>query len=125
MTIWWVSRDAAKKVNGLFAVLQPGYAEEQLSETDPEVIAYMTKPVTVLPQDLMAQFTADDATKIQTAVAGNAQLWLLWSAMQAQKNPMIVTNARFVAGWSALVTVLGQTRMNVIATALGAPSLAD
>jgi len=31
---------------------------------------------------------------------------------------MEVTNARFQSGWSALVTVLGQTRMNAIATAL-------
>src|SRR6266446_5502650 len=38
---------------------------------------------TVLSQDLMAQFTADDAAKIQAAVAGNPQFWLLWSAMQA------------------------------------------
>jgi len=31
---------------------------------------------------------------------------------------MIVTNARFLAGWSALVTVLGQARMTAIASAL-------
>lgn len=76
-------------------------------------------PQTVLSQDLMAQFTADDAGLIQTAIAGNTQFWLLWSAMQAQRDPMLVTNARFLAGWSALVTVLGQPRMDAIATALG------
>jgi hypothetical protein len=75
-------------------------------------------PAQVLAQDLMAQFTADDATAIQAAVAGNVQFWLLWSAMQAQKDPMIVTNARFQAGWSALITVLGAPRMTGIATAL-------
>jgi hypothetical protein len=36
---------------------------------------------------------------------------------------MLITNARFLSGWNALVTVLGQTRMNAIATSLGAPSL--
>jgi len=73
---------------------------------------------TVLSQDLMAQFTAADAAAIQSAVAGNVQFWLLWSAMQAQKDPMGVTNARFLAGWNALVQVLGAARMAAIAAAL-------
>jgi hypothetical protein len=75
-------------------------------------------PQTVLPQDLMAQFTADDAAKIQAAVSSNSLFWLLWSAMQAQKDPMHITNERFQAGWAALVQVLGQPRMATIATAL-------
>ena len=73
----------------------------------------------MLSQDIMAQFTADDATKIQAAISGNVQFWLLWSAFQAQSDPMVVTNARFQAGWSALITVLGAPRMTAIATALG------
>lgn len=83
-----------------------------------------TPPVTIIPltsilsQDLMVQFTADDAAKIQTAVAGNAQFWLLWSAMQAQKDPMEITNDRFLMGWAALMQVLGASRMAAIATAL-------
>lgn len=76
-------------------------------------------PRTVLPQDLMALLTADDAAKIRTAVESNAQLWLLWSAMQAQKDPMQVTNARFLAGWNALVQVLGADRMAAIGATLG------
>jgi hypothetical protein len=32
---------------------------------------------------------------------------------------MVVQNARFQAGWAALVQVLGQPRMSTIATALG------
>lgn len=72
----------------------------------------------ILPQDLMAQFTADDATKIQAAIAGNVQFWLLWQSMTAQKDPMIVTNARFLAGWNGLITVLGADRMAAIAAAL-------
>ena len=87
---------------------------------DAAVIAVSNPPPkTVLSQDLMAQFTAADAALIQTAVSGDVQFWLLWSAMQAQKDPMIVTNARFMAGWVALVQVLGQPRMTAIATALG------
>jgi hypothetical protein len=76
-------------------------------------------PAQILSQDLMAQFTAADAALIQAAVSGNVQFWLLWSSMQAQKDPMIVTNARFLAGWAALISVLGATRMTAIALALG------
>ena len=76
-------------------------------------------PEQVLSQELMAQFTTDDATKIQAAVSGNISFWLLWSAMQAQSEPMIVTNARFLAGWNALTQVLGAPRMAAIATGLG------
>lgn len=76
-------------------------------------------PQSMFSQDLMAQFTADDAAKIQTAVATNPQFWLLWSSLQAQKDPMEVGNARFLTGWAALVQVLGQPRMDAIAQALG------
>lgn len=75
-------------------------------------------PDSILSQDLMAQFTADDAAKIKAAVEANPQFWLLWSAMQTQKDPMLVSNDRFLAGWSALVTVLGTDRMATIAAAL-------
>jgi hypothetical protein len=76
-------------------------------------------PQTVLSQDLMAQFTAADAVAIQTAIAGSQPFWLLWYQLQAQKDPMLVTNARFLAGWNALIQVLGQPRMTAIATTLG------
>lgn len=76
-------------------------------------------PARILSQDLMAQFTADDAAKIQAVVASSPQLWLLWSALQAQSEPMATTSRRFVAGWSALVMALGQVRMNQIAASLG------
>ena len=46
-------------------------------------------------------------------------IWLIWSAMLAQRGPMVASNARFQAGWAALVQVLGQPRMSTIATALG------
>jgi hypothetical protein len=117
----WVQRDGSGTIVGAFGNLQPGYAEEQISTSDPAVVAFLNPPVTpqtVVPQDLMAQFTADDAAAIQTAIGSNAQFWLLWQAMTAQKDPMVVTNARFLAGWNALVQVLGQARMGAIAAAL-------
>lgn len=121
----WIQRDASKAVCGVFANPQPGYADEFLSDNDPALIAFQNpaKPQTVLSQDLMAQFTATDAAAIQAAIAGNVQFWLLWQALTTQKDPMLVTNARFLSGWNALVTVLGQPRMNAIATALNAPAL--
>jgi hypothetical protein len=73
----------------------------------------------ILSQDLMAQLTVADYSAIKTAIAANDSFGLLWSTMQAQKDPMIVTNARFVSGWAALVQVLGQPRMTAISTALG------
>jgi hypothetical protein len=76
-------------------------------------------PQSVLSQDLMAQFSVADYTAIMTAVSANPALGLLWASLQAQRDPMIVTNARFQAGWSALITVLGAARMSAIATALG------
>jgi hypothetical protein len=76
-------------------------------------------PVTsVLSLDLMAQFTVVDATTIHAALATNPSFWRLWSAMQAQSDPMLITGARFVAGWTALVQLLGAARMAAIATAL-------
>jgi hypothetical protein len=89
--------------------------------TAPAVAPAQSPPVpseTILSQDLMAQFTAADAAAIQAAIAGNAQFWLLWSAMQAQKDPMVIANARFLTGWAALTQILGQARMAQIAAAL-------
>jgi hypothetical protein len=76
-------------------------------------------PQLVLSQDLVAQFTVADYALIKAATAANDRFGLLWAALQAQNDPMVVTNARFLAGWSALVTVLGQTRMSAISSALG------
>jgi hypothetical protein len=117
----YVQRDTSGAITGAFANIQPGFAAEFVADTDPSLIAFLNPPapVTVLSQNLMAQFTAADAAAIQAAVAANSQFWLLWSAMQAQKDPMMTTNARFLAGWSALVIVLGDPRMAAIATALG------
>lgn len=117
----WVQYDASGAICGVCANQQNGiYTENYLDASNPTVVAFLNPPTpqTVLSQDLMAQFTAADATLIQTAIASDAQFWLLWSAMQAQKDPMVITNARFLAGWAALVQVLGQPRMTAIATAL-------
>lgn len=89
----------------------------QTQPTEAAIGAYVP-PAQVLSQDIMAQFTAADAALIQGAIAGNVQFWLLWSSLQAQKDPMLVTNARFQAGWAALIAVLGAPRMAQIATAL-------
>ncbi len=96
-------------------VAAPTEAEIEAVDTD----ALLAARQQVLPQDLMAQFTADDAAKIQAAVAGSVSLWLLWSAMIAQRDPMLTGSLRFKTGWSALAAALGQERMNAIAASLG------
>ncbi|NEU94814.1 hypothetical protein [Bradyrhizobium uaiense] len=94
-------------------VAQPTQAQIEAVDTDA-----LKAPESVLPQDLMAQFTADDMGKIQTAIASSPANSLLWYAMVAQRDPMWVTNARFLAGWTALVNILGSPRMSQIASAL-------
>jgi hypothetical protein len=76
-------------------------------------------PARILSQDLMAQFTDDDNTRIKAAVDNNIRFWGMWSAMQAQSEPMLVSSERFQAGWAALTTVLGSKRTGQIAGALG------
>src|SRR5262245_3903571 len=58
-------------------------------------------PPSILPQDLMAQFTAADIAAIQVAIASNSAQATLWYAMLAQRDPMLVSNARFQTGWQA------------------------
>lgn len=106
-------------ITGAFANPQ-GFITTPMSPSDPAVSAFMNPPPpqTVLSQDLMAQFTVADYSAIVAAVAGNASFGLLWVSLQTQKDPMVVTNARFLAGWAALTQVLGAPRMAAIATAL-------
>jgi hypothetical protein len=105
-------------------VLQAGEVILQEGATPAQILAAFPRyndpvPATsVLSQDLMAQFTVTDYTAIRAAIAGSDPFGLLWSSMQAQKDPMIITNARFMAGWNALIQILGQPRMTQIATAL-------
>ena len=75
-------------------------------------------PKSVLAQDLMAQITVADYTAIKAAIAANDTFGLLWASLQAQRDPMIVSNARFRSGWAGLVTILGAPRMSAIAAAL-------
>lgn len=76
------------------------------------------KVKSVLAQDILAEFTSEDAGKIKAAVTGNNSFWLLWSAFQAQKDPMHVDNERFLQGWTVLKTVVGSDRMDEIAVKL-------
>jgi hypothetical protein len=117
----WVQRNSSGSICGAYTNPQEGYATEQVVDNDLALLAFLNplKPQTVLPQDLMAQLTVADYTAIVASVAATPAFGLLWVSLQAQKDPMLVTNARFLAGWAALVLVLGQPRMDVIAAALG------
>jgi hypothetical protein len=97
--------------------------EEQNAELDAVVAAHdptkQVRTTTVLSQDLMAQFTPADVAAIQTAISSDTSKMLLWYSLLAQRDPMHVNNDRFLAGWRALIDVLGIDRMNAIAAALG------
>jgi hypothetical protein len=41
----WVQRDQTNKIVGIYANLQPGYAEERLADTDPAVTAFLNPPL--------------------------------------------------------------------------------
>lgn len=91
-------------------------AEAVIAAFDPTVEPLKTA---VLPQDLMALFTPDDALKIKNAIDAKPSLWLLWSSLQTQSEPMEIGNARFKAGWGVLTQTLGPDRMAQIAGELG------
>jgi hypothetical protein len=101
-------RDTALEIGGF-------YRDGVYSPPKRETVPLEPAPVTFLPQDLMAQFTVADAAKIRDAVESNVQFWLLWSSLQAQKDPMDVTAERVQQGWTALIHVLGKERMSDIA----------
>jgi hypothetical protein len=86
--------------------------------TPDSYVAPAAPPQTVLPQDLMAQFTATDIATVQAAIGANPSYAMLWFSLLAQRDPMIVTKARFQQGWTALVAILGQARMRAIAAVL-------
>lgn len=91
----------------------------QLEAVDTEAI--VADLASFLPQDLFAQFTPADMVKITAAVAADTsgQTALLWYSLTAQRDRMVVGNARVRQGWAILVQVLGADRMNAIAAELG------
>lgn len=55
----WVRRDKSNNILGVFRKQQPGIADEQISETDPAVVTFLTKaPVT---RPIVAKPTGADA----------------------------------------------------------------
>lgn len=125
----WVQYDESGQICGVCANQQKGlFASEAFKpDDDPEIFAFLypAAPVTILPQALMAQFTPADMSEIMRVVNADTTgaVQLLWFSMVAQRDPMLVENERVMAGWDQLVAVLGQPRMNEIATALGIMSL--
>jgi hypothetical protein len=96
------------------------YAAWRAAGGVPDEFAAVVPSVELLSQDIMAQFTVADYGLIKVAISAHDEFGLLWASLQAQRDPMRITSVRFVTGWSALVTVLGRSRMNQIATVLGA-----
>ena len=72
----WVQRDSNGQVNGLYANRQEGYAEEQLADTDPAVVAFLNPPDPV-PQvisdrQFFTQLVVDGIITEDDALASNA-----------------------------------------------------
>ena len=67
----YVSRDASGNINGVFANLQSGYAEEFLPDDDPELVAYLNPPKITVENtsDFIARFTNQEYAKL-----GNVRL---------------------------------------------------
>jgi hypothetical protein len=88
--------------------------------------SYAAPPVpapSFLARDLMTQLTSADYAAIQSAVAGSADLGLLWSSLMAQgEAPISTASARFQAGWTALAAALGAARASAIAITFGIPT---
>ena len=84
-------------------------------------VAPMVEP-SFIARDLMAQFTPDDYAAIQTAIASNAALGLLWASLLAQGDtPIMASSDRFRQGWSGLTKAIGGRRAKDIAAAVGIP----
>ncbi len=88
------------------------------------VISPYVEPVPVaresfLARELLEQLTSADYAAIQSAIAANADLGLLWSSLLAQGGaPISVGSERFQAGWTGLAGALGADRATAIYTAL-------
>ena len=52
----FVSRDQGNNVTGVFANKQPGFAEENLADDDPAVLAFLSPPPQISPALNATQF---------------------------------------------------------------------
>ena len=100
---------------------QQALNDNGMTEPD-EWVAPSVEP-SFLARELLAQLTPSDYSAIQTAVASNASLGLLWAALLAQGDaPIQASSQRFQAGWAGLTAALGATRAAAIAEAVGIPN---
>lgn len=74
-----------------------------------------------LARDLIARLTPDDYAKIQTAIASSSAAGLLWANLLAQADaPISRKSDRAKAGFAALRSILGDTRVDAIDAGLAA-----
>lgn len=77
-----------------------------------------------IARDLVALLSPEDYAAIQTAVAQNPALGLLWSSLLVQGEvPIQATAERFLAGWAGLKAAIGEERASAIGRALGIPEV--
>ena len=99
-------------------VPQPTTMEIEAVDTD----VLLQQQATFVTRDMLAQLTPDDYARIQSAIASNAALGLLWAALLGQgEAPISVGSDRFKQGWTGMMSALGHDRAQAIAAALGIP----
>lgn len=80
----YVSRDESETVNGLYAMLQPGHAEEFLADDDAEVMEFRNPTPTaeqIAEQERKAEIKQDQSRaalldKLQTASLANIETYV-------------------------------------------------
>jgi hypothetical protein len=87
----FVSRDASGNITGIFANAQPGYATEQISITDPTVIAFLARPP-IMPTTIAVNSTSSPALNGSYAFDATTQSKMLAVSLY------ISVNGKFPAG---------------------------
>lgn len=83
-------------------------------------VAPEAPPPSFQARDLIDLLTTVDLAAIETAVAANADLRLLWLRLRTREGkPVIAAGDAFAQGWAGLTSALGSGRAAAIATALG------
>lgn len=100
----YVSRGSDTKVNGAFALLQPGYAEEFLADNHPDMVRFLNPvPRSVTPRQARQALTrAGKRAAAEAAVSASSQDlkdWWEFSEAIERYHPLVLTMAAQL-GWS-------------------------
>lgn len=73
----WVQRDGLGVIIGDFANLQPGYAEEEVTDDSPELLAFRNPPISARESGLTADADRIDLlSRLQTATVAQLENYI-------------------------------------------------